>query len=244
MTTTFITFDIESTGAHILENKISAVGICVADGKGNILEKKKFKFAVEWPSHSQYRFQRLLSTNENKEAQTPVKPESYGDFEPRCWDEFWHTKTSEFIAEMKRDTMPQKEGFEALRDYIDGLEEKYPKMKILSNNTVFDIAYLNYYLAFYAKRRPLNYSSKGKYRGDRNVDNMLDMFPEDFIKVETDRLKERFPHDHDPVNDAIHIYRTFVLSQYLKKRLEESDFMRMLRLEQQLRKTSIISPDI
>jgi len=149
---------------------------------------------------------------------------NYGDFEPRCWDEFWSKQPTTLRTLLTQDAMEQKQGMAAFAGLLERLELAYPgpeyKIKFLSDNASFDIAALDVNLEKVMDRVPLRYSSRNQYRAIEPPDDMLDVFPAAVVK----RLLEQevspyVSHDHDPANDAEHIYRQYLLVLRLKAKL-------------------------
>jgi hypothetical protein len=83
MSEIYVAHDIEKTGSFLIANPVISIGFVVGDGKGAILETQKFNFQVRWPAQN-----------------------DYGDFEPRCWDEFWSKQPERIVEACKQDPEP------------------------------------------------------------------------------------------------------------------------------------------
>jgi hypothetical protein len=201
-----VTFDIEKTGRMNLGHPINSIGWCVGDLFGRVLQKSKINLKVRWPT--------IVSED--------TKTMDYGDFEPRCWDEFWSKRPPALIEELKKDAHEQEFGMTKFATWLDVLEKEYPeathKIVFLSDNASFDIAALDVNLERYTKRGPIRYSLSGKFRSLYPPDDMLAIVPDDvlepLIKKRIDAVVE---HDHDPSNDAEHIYRQFILAMEVRR---------------------------
>ena len=189
----FVAFDIEHTG-----NTLLAIGMCVGDESGTVLKKRRANVKVKWPSG-----------------------EDLGDFETRCWNEFWSRQPAELIQTLQEEAKDLKQSMDTLVSWLDELEREFPapeyKIKFLSDNPSFDIGNLDHYLKEQCGRRALRYSSTGTYRAVDNPDDMLDVFPKSVVKTETEEIKKVIVHDHNPANDAEYIYRQYLLVLKLKQ---------------------------
>jgi hypothetical protein len=213
-----IAFDIEKTGAYNKKHKILSYGIVVGNEEGKILEKFHVNLNVKWPDA----YASVDPTADNKIL-------DYGDFEPRCWDEFWSKKIKPSVIEdLKKNAIDQKEGFTQLASWLDEIEKKYAgqKIKFLSDNPSYDIAALDIMLEEYCGRAPIRYDSTGKYRGLSDPWDMLDLVGNK-RKYYMDKVNELIgspnSHDHNPANDAEEIYR-----MYLAAKLAEKDIAQLL----------------
>lgn len=191
-----VAVDIESTGA-LFSHPVNSIGFTVGDMNGNILERKKFNIAVKW-----------FKMTDGKM--------DYGDFEPRCVDEFWSQLSPEIIS---RCFTPEPEkpeyAWKNIASWINCLELKYPleegekpwkKFIFVSDNASFDIAKINYGLERYANRLPMRFSTTKKYRSVISADDMLDMLPKEKYEEVMARINSMSIHDHDCLNDSHNIY--------------------------------------
>lgn len=183
--------DIEKTGSFLIQNPTMSVGFYLTDLDGTELLKRKFNIRVQWPTQ-----------------------DSFGDFEPRCWTEFWSKQPDEIrdacLHKPEADA-PEKVWLE-IAAFIDSLEVHFPTSKVvfLSDNASFDVASIDYALEKYAKRAPMRYSTSGKYRSIKAADDMLDMLPVRARKQADQEIHARASHTHDCVEDA-----KFIVMQYV-----------------------------
>lgn len=188
----FVAFDIEHTGETLL-----AIGMCVGNELGQVLQKKRVNVSVKWPDGD------LL-----------------GDFEPRCWNEFWSKQPQSLIDTLKTNAVSLKDAIDMLVDWLNELERLYPptdyKIKFLSDNPSFDIGNLDWYLKTQCGRRALRYSNDGTYRSVKNPNDMLEMFPKEKVEQELAKIRSIIKHDHDPANDAEFIYRQYLAALELR----------------------------
>lgn len=201
----YLALDIEKTGSKNLQHPICSIGWCLGLEDGTVLEKNRINLKVKWPI---------------KMADSL----DYGDFEPRCWDEFWSKHPSALVELITRDAVGMTTGMFQFSALLDRLEEQYPspeyKLTFLSDNASFDIAALDVNLERYVNRIPLRYSKTCKYRAIEAPDDMLDVFPSHVVKkLVAQKIDPYVSHDHDPANDAEHIYRQYLLMQHLKTKL-------------------------
>lgn len=204
--TIFVAVDIESTGAFVIKNAINSIGFWIGDDVGNTITKQKFNIEVVWP------------TIDNGVVV------DYGDFEPKCWDEFWSKLSAEKIEECKANTKPKKEAWNHIRDFIDGLEVQFPEQThnivFATDNGSFDIAFINYSLELYTDRAPMRYSSAGKYRRILQADDAFKTLPKELNTHAWNKIAGVVEHDHDPVNDAHCIYLMAVNVVQYKRTVE------------------------
>ena len=219
MQTICLALDIETTGCKPLTHAICSIGWCVgtlpspdsdppsdAAFFGRVLKKGHVNIEVQWPTVVMDGSQIL----------------NYGDFEPRCWREFWadRPELQEFI---KQNAVPAQEAMRQFSAMLSELETEFPedrfKIKVLSDNPSFDIGRLDTYLDRYVQRVPVRYSATtNRYRPVDAPDDMLSVFPKDLVKHLMDKhINSVVQHDHNPANDAEHIYRQYVLAQRLKR---------------------------
>ena len=142
MSKTYVAFDIEKAGCMNYAHPMVSIGYAVGDSEGKLLDKNKINLKVTWPK-----------VNENGVVT------NYGDFEPRCWDEFWSKRPTSLITNLQENAVSQAEGMQVFANFLDGLEKKYEKIVFLSDNAGFDIAALDINLERYVRRIPLRYST-------------------------------------------------------------------------------------
>lgn len=195
--------DIEKTGDS-LRDLIISIGLVVGNEEGDIYDKKRFNFEVDW---------------------FDLEKKTYGDFEMRCVDEFWSKQPQSMIDECKVDAREQQEGWKIFRGYINGLEEKYnPKdysVKFLSDNPSFDIAGIDYWLEAYGYpilRRPVgDYPWPLNYRSVVASDDMLYLMSDVQLQETMKHINLIVKHDHNPVNDAHVIYLYYTEAYRMRK---------------------------
>lgn len=216
-----VAVDIEKTGDRLMADRIISVGLQIGYPenpeptgeddptplKGWLIESKRFNFQVEW---------------------FDVEKKTYGDFEPRCVDEFWSRQSETIIADCKENALPPKEGWASFRGYIDSLEEKYPyqqyKLRFLSDNPSFDIAGIDCELERYD--HPILRRTKGafpwphNYRSVVAADDCLFILPKNSQDYIMKDIKEVVQHDHNPLNDAYCIYLYYVYACKSLKAME------------------------
>lgn len=180
-----VAVDIEKCGALYIHPVVS-VGFYVADSEnGQELSRHRFNIKVSWPDGR-----------------------TFGDFEARCWIDFWSKQPVEIIEGCKENALPPEQAWKQIGKFIDSLEKSYPNdnIKFLSDNPSFDIANIDYNLEKYTGRSPMRYSSTGKYRSVVAADDMFDMIPKTQKSIAMEEINSVVSHDHNPVNDAHHIF--------------------------------------
>jgi hypothetical protein len=163
-----------------------------------VLQKKRINVQVKWPDG-----------------------QSLGDFEERCWREFWSKQPDTLRQILQAEAVQLKNAMDTLVSWLNELEILYPsssdyKIKFLSDNPSFDIGNLDFYLKIHCGRRALRYSNNGTYRSVENPDDMLSMFPKKDVEKELDKIRSVIVHDHDPSNDAEFIYRQYLAARKLR----------------------------
>lgn len=207
----FVALDIEKAGALHIKHPIVSIGWCIGDADGKVLCKDRINLNVKWPTIEQ-----------NPDVR------DYGDFEPRCWDEFWSKRPRDLIDSMKANAYEQKKGIEQFARLLDFLETEYPspnhEIVFLTDNPAFDIAALDVALELQVGRMPIRYDSKGRYRSIQIPDEAMHLLSahdaRDLVRAYVDCVVK---HDHDPSNDAEHVYRQYLLvlmlQNFVQKRL-------------------------
>jgi len=191
--------DIEKAGA-MFQHPVISVGFVIGTLHGVILERKKFNLQVEW-----------FQTAENGSVL------SYGDFEPRCVDEFW-SKHPEAIEKCVKNPAPEAQSIAWMNiaSWINSLELKYPhdryNIVFVTDNASFDIANIDYNLEKYLNRLPMRYTTTGKYRSIVAGDDMLEMLPQDRQAGAVREINALSVHDHNCINDAYHIMLQYVMA--------------------------------
>jgi hypothetical protein len=190
--------DIEGSGSSFGQNGIVAIGWCVGDLHGRVLEKKRVSLKLHRRT-----------------------------FEPRCLTEYWSKPAQAAqLAVFQSEALEPAAAMKIFIDAVDSFESRYD-LVILTDNPSYDIAWLNYYLDHYLGRSPLNYmKDQTTYRGVRDVFQFAFyrkmkqaeaggqgkwFFDMEKYKAGLDKLKEANLHDHWPENDAEYIFRKTIL---------------------------------
>jgi hypothetical protein len=200
-----VAIDIEAAGANVAVHPLVSIGAVVGDGTGRPpLERKFWNLEVRW-----------FRLSDDGDITDP------GDFEPRCIREHWQ-KHPEAVAWHKEAlATSQEEGINRFVEWFDGLEAKYEKIKIVSDNPAFDIGRLNYAVGLHAGRIDLRMSSDKKtFRGLDDTTRMLSMVPEPVRDQVWEHANGLVPHDHHPTHDAECIYVRWVAIQGIKQIIE------------------------
>lgn len=203
--TLLIAVDIEKAGAR-KHHPVVSVGIVAGDTEGQVILKTRVNFAVSWPK------------TYPSELGAIALVKDYGDFEPRCWDEFWSCKIPpSAIEECKANALELHVGWQEVHELIVSTCNlcKGHKVVYLSNNPSFDIAAIDDGFD-HIKQLPLKYTPDGKYHGDFNPNNMLFMLAPDVQHSCREEVERVVVHDHNPANDAHSIYLTYL--QCLKQK--------------------------
>jgi hypothetical protein len=200
-----VAIDIEKAGAFNLQHPVVAIGVVVGlAGNVDILERKLIKIRVHWP---------IISDD--------GKIVDYGDFEPRCWDEFWSKRPEELKSILRADAVNEETAIRDFVRWLDALETKYPvgkyKIKFLCDNPSYDLAAIDVLMEKWCKRAPLRYSTVGKYRGLADPTDMLEMLCDEDQDYVLKKVKSQIAHDHNPTNDAECVYRTYLFVLLARK---------------------------
>ncbi len=193
----YVAIDIEATGSRMLSDPIVSIGVCVGTEGGCISERRRFNMEVAWPG-----------------------PDTgWGDFEPRCWSEYWVKLPRHIRAVVRSEALPHADAMQQFRTFLDGLEDRYPEpaheIRFITDNPSFDHAKVDAALERYQNRLPMRYSTVGKYRQVICIDSIRDAFVELFGRAMVDeRIKgyigPNVTHDHDPMHDAEVHYHTYL----------------------------------
>ena len=133
--------DIETSGPNIIKNGILSIGICAGTVTGNIIVRRRID----------------------------VKLHRSKSFDTNTWDNFW-CKNKKILEIIQEHPLEESAAVIEFINVIDDLEDNY-KVIIISDNPVFDIGFLNYYLAFYINRLPLQYDKEGVFRPIYDTDS-------------------------------------------------------------------------
>ncbi len=161
---------------------IVAIGIACSDGtKVRICRK------VQWP------------TIDEKGCVV-----EYGDFEKRCWNQYWSTQPKEVIEACKTNPLSHKAFAEEFKKIVSGWPDD---AVIVSDNPSFDISACDWLVY---PRHPIRYSSEdgvtGEYRDIIDVDSAGWMIPPDMLP--------KWKFTHVPEEDAdMHLAKYFFLKE-------------------------------
>jgi DNA polymerase III epsilon subunit-like protein len=181
-----LALDIETTGANLIHNAMIAIGFCLGDPLGNVIEKGRFCFAME--KHHVY--------------------------EKRALTEFWdhHKDILEIITKEAR---PIESEIKRFADILDGFDKKYD-LRIITDNPQFDVGFINYYFAKYLNRNPISYKFGTIYRPIYDTDSYSrgvlkmgykSMWTDDKFISEKFQLQVTAKPTHLPDDDAEYIYK-------------------------------------
>lgn len=195
--------DIESMGA-VLGSHIIAIGFCLGDADGNVIEKKSFY----------------------------ITPPPDATFEPRCKEQFWDKHPGLFESFLAK-SIDAGIAYQEIGKYLSSLE-KYERVTILSDNPAFDLAHLDVALKRYLGRIGIRYSDDStgnKYRWVADYSErayIIGVSGEvDKLAMELAGLSEK--DLHEPSNDALLIYYGTVITQRIRN--VHSERFRQLALE-------------
>lgn len=191
-----VAVDVEKTGERLAAHKIISLGCVVGDLSGRVLEKLKINFQFTEP----YMENNVLN---------------YGDFEPRCWEEFW-SKYPKSIELCKVNQKSDQSGWNEFAAWLDSLEKRYTdcKIKFITDNPSFDIASIDYALEKYCDRSPMRRATNGRYRSVKVSDDMFSMLPDDIQVDCAKQIAKHVVHDHDSCNDAHYHYLQYLCAAY------------------------------
>lgn len=203
-----VAVDIEKTGDRLLADLIMSVGLYIGTKYGDTKKTAKFNFLVQW---------------------FDLEAKTYGDFEPRCVDEFWSRQPKEVLQQCQQNPEPLKRvaGWKAFRQYIDDLEEEFPndqyKIVFLTDNASFDIASIDRELEHYGgfkllRRTHRDYANfKHNYRSVIAADDMFDMLSDLQQKTCQAKMDAIVQHDHNSLHDAHFIYLQYVEAMRIRE---------------------------
>lgn len=200
--------DIEKTGAHLTKHPVVSVGFVVGDTSGKLLESLKVNFKVQWP---------LYEYNDKVINPRTDKPTWYGDFEERCWNEFWTSEQGPPRSMFMTPTpVDQVSGWSLVNKFLYNLELKYPYpyycIRFISDNPSFDIGNIDYNLATHCDRMPMRYTTYGFYRSIVNPSDIIRGLSQKERDEITKKIAPQINHNHDSVNDAHAHYIRYIMS--------------------------------
>ena len=121
-----LSIDIETSGCNLIDNGILAIGYCIGNLDGEVVFKDRINMLLDDGCY----------------------------FEERCVKEFW-SKHEDVLKIIQEDAVGPHIGIRSFVDMVYDLEDQY-ELIIISDNPVFDIGFINYYMAKYLKCRPLS----------------------------------------------------------------------------------------
>ena len=146
-------------------------------------------------------------------------------FQERCFNEFW-SKQTENLKRIEAAAKDPKEQLALLVKTMEGFEQKFAKIKLVSDNPAYDIAKIDYALFSVLQRfLGIRYDSKGNYRSISD--------PSEQIKGLASRKRELIekevaleaPHTHQAADDAHGILLTYF---YVQRAIKNMDFVDMM----------------
>lgn len=187
----YISMDIEKAGAAY-RYPITSLAFCVGNAQGEIMERRKWNVKVNWPDE-------LTGT--------------YGDFEPRCWEEFWSSKIpalKEACTENPDPADPQIVYREVV-EFIDKIEKRANgNIVFVSDNPGYDQANIEYQVQTVLGTDWTMRCRPGNYYSMRDPFEMMFLLPKARRARIIAEVKKHVKHDHNCINDATFIYLTYV----------------------------------
>jgi hypothetical protein len=184
--------DIECSGPHLVQHGIVAIGWCVGDASGRVLEKQRVSLSLDGKTFG---------------AETKAE----------YWD---RPEQAAQLAQFMREAIAPKEAMQRFIAAVDKWEETH-RVSIVSDNPAYDVKWLDYYLAFFLNRYPLAYTKEKRYRGITEDRSMVVskrtrragkwVFDNDKYAFGKELLRTTVPHNHWPENDAEYIYHHALL---------------------------------
>jgi hypothetical protein len=157
--------DIETSGPNVVKNDIISIGYVIGTVDGNVIEKNKIN--VKW---------------------------SESRMDKNCYETFWKNK-KDLLVKLSIDQKSQQQAIKLFIDTVDAYEGSCNDFYIVSDNPTFDIGFINYYLALYLGRHPLNYKADGKtYRHIHDTES----YTRGFLGME---FKDKWVDNGDVIDD-------------------------------------------
>ena len=133
-------------------------------------------------------------------------------FDKICYKNFW-SKHQDKLKILQNDAVKPDEAISEFIKDVDAAFAEYD-LKIISDNPSFDVGFINYYLALYLDRKPINYKFNEIYtpvydtdsysRGVVHATYDKDVYDSELIKKYKLEIDQKY--DHLPDNDAAYIY--------------------------------------
>ncbi|MHB8841802.1 MAG: hypothetical protein ACYC56_08455, partial [Candidatus Aquicultor sp.] len=151
-------------------------------------------------------------------------------FEKRCWDEFW-SKHQDVLKKIKENGVDIKEGMDKFVKWVDEMDVKHDMPMRVSNYTVYDLSWIDFYICTYTERPCIYYYFDGnKYINDDVLDTWSMFYGGYYMKVgkeKRNRLRAlldvespTYENSHDSLEDAKKIAHECVL--FIKKYADSS----------------------
>ena len=180
-----ISIDIETSGPNVLKNGIIAIGYCVGDEFGNVVQKSRIHLNLE----------------------------SDHVFDVHCQESFWNIlKNKHLLKIFKKNSLHPCDAIYKFIEILDNLDREH-SVTIISDNPSFDISFINFYVSKYMERRPISFKfGKECYRPVLDSKSFIKgvvsskpyVFTQDVIK------RYNLKNDHLPDNDAEVIYYSYI----------------------------------
>lgn len=142
-------------------------------------------------------------------------------FQEKCFNEFWKTR-QELYNKILAEAKPPTEQWKTFVEWFDGLEKKYPKIELASDNPAYVLEAIDFHVWKECKRLPLRYSSTGEYRSVSDPTEQLAGMPPRIADVIKKTVDETNPATHWAADDAANILSTFFCVRQLTTTLKKS----------------------
>jgi len=190
-----LAIDIEKLGDY-QDAHIVAIGFCFGDVAGNVIERKAW----------------YISMGEHDKI------------EERCKREFWD-KNQGLLEHFLSKGRPASIVYGEIAEWLKELEEKYPKIVILSDNPAYDLGGFDHLMQKYTGRLPLRYTTAHGYRWVADYSERA--YALGIEKEITEAAKKRMgmteEDKHHPEKDAEFIFHcTYLVEEAIKKRIVSS----------------------
>jgi DNA polymerase III epsilon subunit-like protein len=164
-----LAFDVEASGSSLTQNGIVSIGASLQDKNSN--ELMYFQVNLSLPRGRIY--------------------------EEYCLENFW-LKNSEAYNFVNQNPQHPKIAMKQFCEFLEFAEEKYPNLILVSDNPSFDIAWLNFYIAKYTERFPINYSTNKNYRMIFDIGSIK----KTLLYIKEVNFETKWVHNHNSLNDA------------------------------------------
>lgn len=171
--------DIETSGPNIISNAILAIGYCIGDMFGSVIEKRRINVAME-DDH---------------------------EFDSDCVKTFWSRgDMPTILSNLQRNAISPKNAIQEFIGDVDRFDRVYD-LTIASDNPAFDFTFVAYYLNKYLSRKPLHYRFGTQHRFLTDLRSFSSGFRHGSqSKGPVWRGAPGVKYDHYPENDAEVLY--------------------------------------